>query len=187
MTRNAYISSYIRTRGFTLMEVLVALVIISIGLIGIAAMQASAIASTHSSQSESLVSIEARSLADAMQANPNYWRGGNFPTEAFSVSAPASGSSLGTVTDATLESQTTNCATTACSISQLAGYDVRTWGAQLNSVVPGATAGIFCQAAKPTTCNITVSWSQKATAAVNSGTQSTATPTAMSYTLTNQF
>jgi len=54
-------------------------------------------------------------------------------------------------------------------------------------VVPGATAGIFCQAAKPTTCNITVSWSQKATAAVNSGTQSTATPTAMSYTLTNQF
>ena len=183
MTRTSYIRSY----GFTLMEVLVALVIISIGLLGIAAMQASAVASTHSAQSESLVSIEARSLADAMQANPIYWHGGNFPTSAFSVEAPAAGATMGTVTDSTLGAAGPDCTQTACTDVQLAAYDVQTWGAQLNAQVPGATGSILCHAAAPTACSITVSWSQKATAAVNEGTQSTATPTAMSYTLVNQF
>lgn len=178
---------YIRIRGFTLMEVLVALVIISIGLLGIAAMQASAITSTHASQTESLVSIEARSLADAMQANPNYWAGGNFPTSAFTVAGPATGSSTGTVTDAGLGATVPSCASTACTDIQLAAYDVQTWGAQLNTQIPGATGHILCTTAAPTACNITINWTQKASTAVNSGTQSTATPTTMSYTLTNQF
>lgn len=183
MSRNSYINT--RTRGFTLMEVLVALVVISIGLIGIAAMQASAIASTHSSQTESLAAIEARSIADAMQANPGYWASG--PAASFTVSAPAAGSSIGTVTDTTLASQSTNCYTTACSAEQLAGFDLQRWGYQLNNQVPGATAHFTCQIASPSICTITVSWSQKATAALNSGTKSNATPTTMSYTLVNQF
>ena len=178
-------TNYIRTRGFTLMEVLVALVVISIGLIGIAAMQASAIASTHSSQSESLAAIEARSMADAMQANPAYWT--TLPPSSFTVSAPAVGSSIGTISDTGLASQTTNCLTTACTAQQLAAYDLQKWGWQLNTQVPGATAHFACQIASPSICSITVNWSQKATAALNSGTQSNATPTSMSYTLVNQF
>jgi type IV pilus assembly protein PilV len=181
MTRN----SYIRTWGFTLMEVLVALVVISVGLIGIAAMQASAIASTHSSQSESLAAIEARSMADAMQANLGYWT--TLAPPSFTVSAPAAGSSIGTVSDAALASQTTNCNTTACNATQLAGYDLQKWGWQLNTQVPGASAQFACTIASPSICTITVSWPQKATAALNSGTQSNATPTTLSYTLVNQF
>jgi type IV pilus assembly protein PilV len=174
-------------RGFTLLEVLIALVIISIGLLGIAAMQASAIVSTHSSQTESLVAIEARSLADAMQANPVYWRGGNYPTTAFTVSAKT-GATMATVSDSTLNASGLDCVTTACTPPQLAGYDVQLWGAQLNQQVPGANASITCQATAPTTCTITVFWTQKATVATNSGTQSLATTTNnMSYTLVNQF
>lgn len=174
-------------RGFTLLEVLVALVVISLGLLGIAAMQASAITSTHSSQTESLVSIEARSLADAMQANPVYWHGGVYPTAPFTVSA-TTGATLATVSDSTLGATVPNCASAQCTDVQLAAYDVQTWGAQLNAQVPGATASITCQAAAPTTCSITVNWKQKATAAVNSGTQNSSTALIpMSYTLVNQF
>jgi hypothetical protein len=64
---------------------------------------------------------------------------------------------------------------------------VQKWGWQLNNQVPGATASISCKPVNPYTCSITVLWTQKATAAINSGTQSTATPTTMSYTLVNQF
>jgi type IV pilus assembly protein PilV len=177
-----------RAQGFTLMEVMVALVIISIGLLGIAAMQATAIASTHTSQTESLAAIEARSLADAMQANPDYWAAGHFPAT-LTVNGTAAAPIL---SDATLNSQTTNCSTTACIDAngvQMAGYDVKQWAQQLFTQIPGSNATITCQIASPTICSITVTWLQKATAAVNSGTQSTATPTTnnMSYTLVNQF
>jgi type IV pilus assembly protein PilV len=169
-----------RQRGFTLMEVLVALVVISIGLLGIAAMQASAIASTHTSQTESLVSIEARSLADAMQANPGYWASGLFPA-GFTVTN-------NTISDTTLAGQTTNCNATACTPGQLAGYDLQHWATQLNTQVPGSIATITCQAGTPYVCSITVVWTQKATAATNNGTQSKATlANNMSYTLVNQL
>lgn len=171
------------TRGFTLLEVLVALIVISIGLLGIAAMQASAITSTHSSQTESLVSIEARSLADAMQVNTVYWRGQGYPSTPFTVSV-ASG--VTTVSDSTLNTAA-DCKANACTPIQLAAYDVQTWGTQLNALVPGAVGNIACQAAAPNECTITVTWTQKASVATNKGTESTATPITMSYTLINQF
>jgi type IV pilus assembly protein PilV len=177
-----------RAQGFTLMEVLVALVIISIGLLGIAAMQATAIASTHTSQTESLAAIEARSLADAMQANPDYWAGGHMPA-AINVTGTAAAPVL---SDTTLNSQTTNCSATPCTDAPgiaMAGYDLQQWAKQLFTQIPGSNAAIACQIASPSICSITVNWTQKSTAAINSGTLSTATPTTtnMSYTLVNQF
>lgn len=174
-------TTHIHHRGFTLMEVLVALVVISVGLLGIAAMQASAIASTHTSQTESLVAIEARSLADAMQANPGYWAAGaGWP--------PIITITNNTISDTTLAGQSTVCSSTACTPAQLAGYDLQKWAQQLNNQVPGSTATIACQAGTPYTCSITVQWTQKATAAINNGTVSTATTANnMSYTLVNQL
>ncbi|WP_114239133.1 type IV pilus modification protein PilV [Dyella sp. C9] len=168
-------------RGFTLLEVLVALVIISLGLLGIAAMQASAIVNTHASQTESVVSIEARSLADAMQANFNYWKNGSFPATIAVASS--------TLSDATLEGISTNCTQTACKPQELAAYDLKQWGTQLQSQVPGATANITCQIASPDECTIQITWQPKTTVAISKGTQSSvpATPTTVSYTLVNQF
>jgi type IV pilus assembly protein PilV len=176
--------SYTRSRGFTLMEVMVALVIISIGLLGIAAMQATAITSTHTSQTESLAAIEARSLADAMQANPDYWAAGNMPAT-INVTGTAAAPVL---SDTTLNSQTTNCSTTPCVTGvAMAGYDLQQWAKQLFTQIPGSNAAITCVIGSPSICTIIVNWTQKATAAVNNGTQSNATPTPMSYTLVNQF
>ena len=59
--------------GFTIIEVMVALVVISIGLLGIAKMQALALASTSTSRLRSLAAIQAASLGSAMHANRAYW------------------------------------------------------------------------------------------------------------------
>ena len=60
-------------RGFSLIEVLVALVVVSIGLLGIAKMQAIAYSSTGVASKRSLAAIEAASLASSMHANRAYW------------------------------------------------------------------------------------------------------------------
>jgi len=60
-------------RGFSLLEVLVALVIIGVGMLGIAKIQALAYASTGTASERSLAAIEAASLAASMRANRGYW------------------------------------------------------------------------------------------------------------------
>jgi type IV pilus assembly protein PilV len=68
--------AYRRARGFSLMEVMVALVVSTVGLLGLAKMEALALSSTSVAGSRSLAAIEAASLAAAMHANPGYWAAG---------------------------------------------------------------------------------------------------------------
>jgi type IV pilus assembly protein PilV len=175
-----------RMRGFSLIEVMVALVILSIGLIGLAAMQASALSSTHGSQMESMVAIQARSLADAMSANPDYWSA-NSPT--FTITASASSPNTPVYGSGTPSAPTTACLNTACTNPQMAGYDVQQWANELLTLVPGAGATITCTASAPIGCKITITWTEKAASALNQGTQnaSSAATTNMTYTLVNQI
>jgi type IV pilus assembly protein PilV len=177
-----------RMRGFSLIEVMVALVILSIGLIGLAAMQASALSSTHGSQMESMVAIQARSLADAMSANPDYWSA-NSPT--FTITASASSPTTPVYGSGTPSPPATGgCLNTACTTpSQMAGYDVQQWANELLTLVPGAGAAITCTASAPIGCKITITWTEKAASALNQGTQnaSSAATTNMTYTLVNQI
>src|ERR1700688_2545651 len=66
--------------GFTLIEVLVALIITAIGLLGIAKIEALAFANTGSASTRSLVAIQAAGLASAMHANRAYWALGLAPS-----------------------------------------------------------------------------------------------------------
>ena len=174
--------SRIRSSGYSLIEVLVALVIISIGVIGVAAMQATALANTHTSQTESIAAIEARSLADAMLANPAFWNGGPAPTSSVTITAGP------TITGSTALASTTKCnAGSNCSASDLAAYDVNTWATEYFQQVPNAVnAVVACNTTAPPVCTIQLKWTPKATVGTNAGTQSSAT-TPVTYTLINQF
>ncbi|KMN35764.1 hypothetical protein VI26_09230 [Chromobacterium sp. LK1] len=140
-------------QGFTLLEVLVALLIVSIGLLGLAGLQVAAINNTNTSRVRGLAAIQAGSLAAAMHANPAYWQ--NITASTTVANIPASGS----------------CASSACTASQVAGYDVATWTNDLASLaIPSASGGFQCtpaNASGPVTCTITISWSEK-TVNVNS-------------------
>lgn len=173
-----------RTCGFSLLEVLVALVILSVGLLGIAAMQASALSSTHGSQLESLVAIQARSLADAMSANPDYWAN-NSPT--FTVTPSANSPTTPVIDSNAPSAPSGGCVNTICSPSDMAGYDVQQWANQLLGQVPGANVKVTCKASAPVGCSININWTEKSAAALNSGTKNSASSIPMSYTLVNQI
>ena len=96
-----------RAPGFSLVEVMVAVVVICVGLLGIAKMQAMAVSNTNMSRQRSLAAIEAASFASAMHSNREYWA--SFPA-AFSVSivsgTPAGAPPVVVSTDASLQAQT---------------------------------------------------------------------------------
>lgn len=152
-----------RSAGFSLVEVMVALVICSIGLLGLAKMESLSISSTGVASSRSLVAIQASSLAAAMHANPGYWQSGNAP-------GSTTISIIGGVVNInnTVLSQTATCFTagsSSCGPDLLAAYDVQTWAAALQKLIPVYTATITCTVSGfPVTCEIQMQWVENAVA-----------------------
>src|SRR5262249_49090206 len=103
--RMKHLNSTIRRRSaaFTLVEVMVALIVLSIGLLGIASMQAMALSSTTNARMRSLAAIEAASLASVMHTNRAYW----------ATSAPATFTVKdGVISDTVLKKSGVDCTST---------------------------------------------------------------------------
>jgi len=171
-----------RIRGFSLVEVLVALIIISIGMLGIAKMQALAMSSTGVSRTRSLAAIAASSMADAMHSNRSYWSAGlaglspaitaknGAATSTNGLMATALGLAAGSlVAGPPPYSQLCNFsgATPACaSAINLAGYDSYNWAVDLKNVLPTAKGNIDCNATDiPVDCTIIITWTENAVSA----------------------
>jgi type IV pilus assembly protein PilV len=159
-----------RARGFTLLEVMVALVITSIGLLGIAKIQALAYASTGSSSLRSLVALQAAGLAASMHANRNYWAAG--------LTAPVT-ITVTTISDATLNTPA-NCVApvTPCSAPTMAAFDLQTYAQTLNSASMlrnlNPVTTITCPVpANPVSCTIQVTWNEHSVSINNSSVAGT--------------
>lgn len=164
MTRARFRSSAIHSRGFTLIEVMVALFVVSIGLLGLAKIQALAYASTSTASMRSLVALQAAGLASSMHANRLYWGAG---------AAPASF----TITNTTISDNTLNTTATAsnacwlgagapCAAATLAANDLHNWANQLNLMMGNSSpiTTITCPTGTiPTNCQISITWTERAT------------------------
>jgi type IV pilus assembly protein PilV len=153
-----------RSAGFSLVEVMVALVVVSIGLLGLAKMESLALSSTSVAGSRSIAALQASSLAAAMHANPGYWAAGVAPA---STSISYIGGVL-TITDPGLATAAT-CLTagaTSCVPGAMAAYDVQQWAAAVKGVLPGYLATVNCTITVgiPVTCTIQIQWSEGAVA-----------------------
>jgi type IV pilus assembly protein PilV len=180
----AGISIRSRARGFTLLEVMVALVITAVGLLGIAKIQALAYASTGSANLRSLVALQASGLAASMHANRNYWSLG--------LAAPIVVTGAHITSDATMDAiAATACmagsGTTPCLPATLAAFDLHTYGQALNLMMLSSNpvTTIACPTINnPVSCTILVTWNEHA---VSINSQSAATTTqntfAPNYTL----
>ena len=151
-----------RAAGFSLVEVMVALVVVSVGLLGLAKMESLALSSTSVAGSRSIAAIQASSLAAAMHANPGYWAAGVAPA---STSISYIGGAL-TISDTGLATVGTClvAGTTSCAPGAMAAYDVQQWAAAVNGVLPGFLATITCTTTVgiAVTCNIQIQWSENA-------------------------
>ena len=157
-----------RAGGFTLLEVMVSVLVVAIGLLGLAKMQALAVSSSQVSGSRSMVAMQASSLASAMHSGKGFW--------AVTTTAPASclitGNTIGSGCGA-LATETADCSTSAasCTDAQLAAYDLRAWAANMITQFAShnTTATCTSSATTPVSCTIKVVWTEKTVAAVNQG------------------
>ena len=178
----------IPARGFSLIEVMVAVLIISIGLLGIAKMQALSLSNTGNSRLRALAAVEAGSIASAIQADRGYWS--TVPVVGTDLTASITGAAVTTSSDATLTTtQACTGLTANCTVAQMAAYDLQTWATALSTVIPNETVNIDCALPSVTvtvTCTVTIKWTENlvnsnSAQTVNATTQTTLqTPT---YTL----
>lgn len=124
--------------GFTLLEVLITMVILSIGLLGLAGMQANGLKSNHLAYVRSQATLQAYDMSDRMRSNMVGVEAGSYN----SLSGDPS-------------SNAPDCAADACSPANMAVYDYAKWDAALASNLPkgegsvSVSSGIF---------TITVMW-----------------------------
>ena len=77
-----------KQRGVALLEVLIAVLVLSIGLLGIAALQASALRNNQSALERSQAVVQSYAMLDAMRANPVAARAGTYTLAKSCASAP---------------------------------------------------------------------------------------------------
>jgi type IV pilus assembly protein PilV len=160
-------------RGFSLVEVMVALAVLSVGLLGIAKMQTLALSSTTGASKRALAALQAASLAASMHADRPYWAAGGLPPSPLTVTGS-------TVNDGVLgaPADCTSAGTAPCDSVTVAAYDLQNWAASVATLLgANSTATITCSnvANVPVTCTIQISWTEKAiainaTQAANTGT-----------------
>lgn len=174
-----------REQGFSLIEVMITLVIIAIGLLGVAGVMALAMSNNGTARMQSLASLEVASLSTAMQSNQAYWVHGAGATATVAVQNT-------TITPAGYGSAI-NCSLSTCSAAEVAGYDLATWGQSIAQALPNGVGNVSCtQSAGPgptppteTVCTITVQW-QETTMSLSHAAGSGASAVTHSYALVVQ-
>jgi type IV pilus assembly protein PilV len=126
-----------RHRGFTLVEVLVTLVILSVGLLGVAALHTASLRNNLDSALRSQASALASDIADRMRANRNVALSG-----AYNIA----------MTDPT---------PTLAGSPTLAQRDLNAWRTLLAQVLPSGTGSVNVDNATDI-CLITVQWGERA-------------------------
>ena len=112
-------SKHATQAGFTLLEVLVAIVIFSVGLLGIAGLQVAGMRYTHGSQLRAVATMQAENMADSMRANRTGVADGHYNMqESMPTTYPV------------------DCTVGTCNPEQLALFDLVTWNASGDETKP---------------------------------------------------
>lgn len=118
-----------RARGFTILEVLIAILITAIGVLGIAGLQAFTLKATHGSNLRSIATRQAYEIADSVRANNLGLTNGNYNNQQ--------------------GVEVTNCyRSSGCSALEMAQMDVYLWN-QTNAALLPRGAGFICTDSTP--------------------------------------
>lgn len=125
-------------QGLSMIEVLVAMLIFAIGLLGVAGMQSLALKSSDNSNIRSLVNVHAYEIVERMRANMPAVQSGQYNT--------ISGSSTAT-----------GCLP-ACTPAELAAWDASEWHSNLQADIPSATGAVAYANGVAT---VTINWTER--------------------------
>lgn len=140
-------SSTHHLHGFTLLEVLIAIVVLSIGLLGLASLQVNGLRFTQSAYFRTQATQLANDMADRIRANTAGFAGGFYDGSA---------------------NQFTACNSSAgCSPQQMAEHDTFEWRQTLQASLPAGQGALATNGAGVVT--ITVRWDNERTGATGLG------------------
>ena len=153
--------------GFTLLEVMIALVIFSIGLLGLAGLQAGGLRSNTQAQLRTIAIIQTYDMAERIRANPRGIEDGDYNA----------------LDDATPTAE--DCISATCTAAEMATYDYYEWESTNQDVLPsghgtvssalvGGVARLF---------TITVMWDEERTGVNGTGCSGDPTVDLKCYTL----
>ena len=149
-----------RSSGFTLIEALIALLIVMIGLLGVAGMQALAIHNSTQAHIRTLASLDAHSLASVIRSNSAYWTNASLAPANVSIVNKNGAISVSASTLAT----SANCIAADCTVTQSAAYALNNWAQSLKDLPSGASASITLlakTAMAPSAYLVQLTWSEK--------------------------
>ncbi|MDI1239520.1 MAG: type IV pilus modification protein PilV [Polaromonas sp.] len=147
-------------RGAGLIEALVAILVLSIGLLGMVGMQTASIKYEQTGWVRSALSSNISSLADRIRANASadenaYTFSRTYAAERASIEA--------TPLPNTYLSPAKDCNAEACTNAELAAYDLAVWRSDLNQQLPGAVGFVTPTGVKGVDLRfgVTVAWFNK--------------------------
>ncbi|MBI5753100.1 MAG: type IV pilus modification protein PilV [Hydrogenophilales bacterium] len=159
------------SRGFTLLEVLIAIVVLSFGLLGLAGIQAVGIKNTYDANARTLAIQQAYDMADRIRANTIGASAGAYDNITTTIPGDP-----GCITS-----------TSGCSATQLRDYDQRYWNTNNQNMLRlgrGTVAVVGGTAIPNKQYLITVMWDEARTGATGTGCSTNLTTDLSCFQLT---
>jgi len=111
-------------KGFSMLEVLVTILVLSLGLLGMAALVTTGMRSNNVAQARSIATQQTLDIADRMRANLAGVRAGSY--DALATGIPASN----------------DCAAAECTAAQMATFDHAQWNTANSRFLPGGQGAV---------------------------------------------
>ena len=132
--------------GFTLVEVLISVIVLSIGLLGLAGLQASSLKNNNSAYLRTQAVTLANDIIDRMRANQDIAKAGNYDIDIGTAAATPVAGCTGTGAD-------------NCSASDMATLDVSQWKTKLSELLPSGDGSVArTVSGSETMVTVTIQW-----------------------------
>jgi type IV pilus assembly protein PilV len=135
-------------RGVSMIEALVAMLVLALGVMGLAGIQTRTLVEGRTSNSRTVAVQMADDLLDRIQSNSDLRNDVVPAVNPYTVvwGAPAAAG--------------TNCETGGCNANQLAAYDLRQWKTTIATLLPAGDARVFQSPTDPKQLGVLIGWAR---------------------------